>query len=72
LFDIAMDSKLRGCDIVKLRIGDLVSGSAIRNWARAIRTFSTGRLRVSVTSWICHPVLQAIPITAGRFPNFTI
>ena len=26
LFDLAIDSKLRGCDVVKVRIGDLVSG----------------------------------------------
>ena len=27
LFDLAIDSKLRGCDIVKIRIGDLVSAA---------------------------------------------
>lgn len=26
MFDLAIDSKLRGCDIVRIRIGDLVSG----------------------------------------------
>ena len=26
LFDLAIDSKLRGCDLVKILIGDLVSG----------------------------------------------
>jgi hypothetical protein len=31
LFDLAIDSKLRGCDLVKIRIGDLVSGGRIRN-----------------------------------------
>lgn len=25
LFDLAIDSKLRGCDLVKIRIGDLMS-----------------------------------------------
>jgi integrase len=30
LFDLAVDSKLRGCDLVKIRIGDLVSGGCIR------------------------------------------
>ena len=30
LFDLAMDSKLRGCDIVKMKIGDFVSGGCIR------------------------------------------
>jgi site-specific recombinase XerC len=34
LFDLAIDSKLRGCDVVKVRIGDLVLGGQIR--ARAI------------------------------------
>jgi integrase len=30
MFDLAIDSKLRGCDIVKLRIGELVSGGQVR------------------------------------------
>jgi integrase len=34
LFDLVIDSKLRGCDVVKMRIGDLVLGGQVR--ARAI------------------------------------
>ena len=34
LFDLAIDSKLRGCDVVKVRIGELISGGQVR--ARAI------------------------------------
>jgi hypothetical protein len=30
MFDLAIDSKLRGRDIVKVKIGDLVSGGQIR------------------------------------------
>ncbi|MDQ0329154.1 hypothetical protein QFZ88_001481 [Mesorhizobium sp. YL-MeA3-2017] len=30
LFDFAIDSKLRGCDLIKMKIGSLVSGPAIR------------------------------------------
>ena len=30
LFDSAIDSKLRGCDVVKIRIGELVSGGRVR------------------------------------------
>jgi len=33
LFDFAIDSKLRGCDVVKVRIGDVVSGGCIRDRA---------------------------------------
>lgn len=42
LFDLAIDSKLRGCDLVKLRIGDLVTGSWIRTRATIIQQ-KTGR-----------------------------
>ena len=31
MFDLAIDSKLRGCDVVKVKIGDLVSGGRIRH-----------------------------------------
>lgn len=33
LFDFAIDSKLRGCDVVRVRIGDVVSGGRIRDRA---------------------------------------
>lgn len=30
LFDLAIDSKLRGCDLVQMKISDLVSGGQVR------------------------------------------
>ena len=42
LFDIALDSKLRGCDVVSLRIGDVTAGSALRKRATVIQQ-KTGR-----------------------------
>lgn len=30
LFDLALDSKLRGCDLVKIRIGDIAASGEIR------------------------------------------
>lgn len=42
LFDLAIDSKLRGCDLVKIRIGDVVSGGSIRSRAMVIQQ-KTGR-----------------------------
>ena len=42
LFDLAIDSKLRGCDLVRVRIGDLVSGGQVRNRALVIQR-KTGR-----------------------------
>jgi integrase len=42
LFDLAIDSKLRGCDLVRVRIGDLVTGDAIRERALVVQR-KTGR-----------------------------
>lgn len=33
LFDLAIDSKLRGCDLVRMEIGDIVTGGQIRTRA---------------------------------------
>lgn len=37
LFDLAIDSKLRGCDVVKIRIGDVVAGGHIRDRAIVVQ-----------------------------------
>ena len=42
LFDLAIDSKLRGCDLVKIKIGELVSGGRVRTRAIVIQQ-KTGR-----------------------------
>ena len=44
LFDLGIDSKLRGCDLVKLRIGDLMSAGSFRDRATIIQQ-KTGRPR---------------------------
>jgi site-specific recombinase XerC len=36
-FDLAIDSKLRGCDVVKIKVGDLLSGGQIRARANVIQ-----------------------------------
>ena len=36
LFDLEIDSRLRGCDLVKIRIGDFVAGTEMRSRARVI------------------------------------
>ena len=42
LFDIALDSKLRGCDVVSLRLPDILAGGALRRRAIVIQQ-KTGR-----------------------------
>ncbi len=60
LFDLAIDSKLRGCDLVKILIGDLVSGTDIRTRAivvqqktgRPVQFELTADVRASLLSWL--------------------
>ena len=60
LFDLALDSKLRGCDLVKIKIGDVVSGTEIRTRSIVIQQ-KTGRpvqfeltadVRASMLAWL--------------------
>ena len=37
LFDPAIDSKLRGCDVLKVRIGNIVAGGRIRDHAVVVQ-----------------------------------
>ena len=60
LFDLAIDSKLRGCDLVKIKIGTHVAGPAIRSRSMVIQK-KTGRpvqfeiiadTRASLLGWL--------------------
>jgi integrase len=60
LFDLAIDSKLRGCDLVKVRIRDLLGGGQIRKRATVVQQ-KTGRpvqfellepARTSILAWL--------------------
>ena len=60
LFDLAIDSKLRGCDVVKVRIGDLVLGGQVRTRAIVVQS-KTGKpvqfelmqdARTSLLAWL--------------------
>jgi Site-specific recombinase XerC len=60
LFDLAIDSKLRGCDLVKIKIGTLVAGPQIRARSMVIQQ-KTGRpvqfeitadARASLLAWL--------------------
>ena len=47
IFDRAIDSKLRGCDLVKIKIGDVVAGPEIRNRATVMQQKPAVRSRSS-------------------------
>ena len=60
LFDLAIDSKLRGCDLVKIRIHDVVAGPEIKTRAiivqqktgRPVQFEITSDVRASLLVWL--------------------
>ena len=60
LFNLAIDSKLRGCDLVSLRVGDVASGDEVHHRATIIQRKTgqpvqfeiTNKARISVSAWI--------------------
>jgi integrase len=70
LFDLAIDSKLRGCDLVKMKIGSLVSGPAIRNRSMVIQQ-KTGRpVQFEITADTRASLLAWLERRGGRVDDF--
>ncbi|WP_215865704.1 tyrosine-type recombinase/integrase, partial [Acidithiobacillus caldus] len=66
LFDLAIDSKLRGCDLVALRVSDVAHGQSIlhraivlqRKTQRSVQFEITEPTRLAVAAWIEKAVLR--------------
>jgi integrase len=66
LFNLALDSKLRGCDLVSLRVSDLMLGTGIANRAtvfqrktqRPVQFEITDQTKSAVLAWISKKHLQ--------------
>ena len=60
LLDVAIDSKLRGCDVVALRMSDVMAGAAVRRRAiviqqktgRPVQFEITDQARQSISRWL--------------------
>jgi integrase len=66
LFNLAIDRKLRGCDLVRLKVADLVVGGSVRDRASVVQS-KTGRpvqfevsenTRKSVLEWVESPAMR--------------
>src|SRR5881275_2349168 len=60
LFDLALDSKLRGCDLIRLKVSDLMSGTGVkrrvvilqRKTGRPVQFEVTEQARRSIVAWL--------------------
>ncbi len=70
LFNLAIDSKLRACDLLKIRVSDVSSGGQVNSRAtimqqktqRPVRFEITPRTRSSIEGWI-----EAAELSSSRF-----
>ena len=60
LFDLALDSKLRGCDLLRLRVSDLLSSGGVKRrvvivqqkTSRPVQFEVTEQARLSIAAWV--------------------
>lgn len=70
LFDLAIDSKLRGCDIVKLRIGDIVSGGQVRCRATVLQQKTGRAVQFEITETTGESVLARLRRRGGAIDEY--
>jgi integrase len=83
LFNLALDSKLRGCDLVRLRVRDICNGNNIASRAmvmqqktrRPVQFEITEATREAVADWIAHENLRSedflFPSRLSRSPHLS-
>ena len=66
LFNLALDSKLRGCDLLGLRVSDIKTGDEIRNRAKVVQKKTgnpvqfeiTQQTRECIRDWLAYSQLE--------------
>ena len=76
LFNLAIDSKLRGCDLVRLKVSDVFAAGAIKERTSILQSKTKTPVRFEITEgtrkslidWICHPLMNGHEcLWPGRF-----
>lgn len=70
LFDLAIDSKLRGCDLVKIRIRDVVAGPEIRNRAIVVQQKTGRQVQFEITSDVRASLLAWLERRGGSVEDY--
>ncbi len=76
LFNTAIDSKLRGCDLVRLKVADVFTAGAVKERASILQSKTGTPVRFEITdgtskalaAWISHPLMVGHEfLWPGRF-----
>ena len=78
IFNLVIDSKLRGCDLVKLKVADVFAAGQVKERAsiiqsktrKPVRLEITEDTRRSLTAWLDDPMMNGSFLSvAGPFPR---
>ena len=72
LFNLAIDSKLRGCDLVRLRVADVYAAGQVKERASIIQSKTrkpvrfeiTEGTRKSITAWLDDPIALQLHVSS--------
>ena len=70
MFNLAIDSKLRGCDLVRLRVDDVFAGGRVRDRATVIQKKTSRPVRFEITEQTRGAIgewLSAFDTPRGRY-----
>jgi integrase len=70
LSDLAIDSKLRGCDIVKMKIGDIAAGGVIRNRATVMQQKTKRPVQLEIMTETRQTLLTWLNRRGGSHDDF--
>jgi integrase len=70
LFNLAIDSKLRACDLLKLRVSDVSHGSRIASRAAVVQQKTRRSVQFEITEQTRNAVADWIPFVSLGFTDF--
>ena len=62
LFNMALDSKLRGCDLVRLKVSDVAYGSSVSSRATVFQQKTGSPVQFEITKWTREAVAVLIKL----------
>ncbi|MGY0834858.1 tyrosine-type recombinase/integrase [Azospirillum argentinense] len=70
MFDLAIDSKLRGCDLVRLKIGDVSLNGTVRSRATVVQQKTGHPVQFEITEQTRESVGRWIRLRSGRSSEY--
>ncbi|WP_443984162.1 tyrosine-type recombinase/integrase [Azospirillum argentinense] len=72
MFDLAIDSKLRGCDLVRLKIGDVALNGSVRSRSTVVQQKTGHPVQFEITEQTWESIGRWIRLRSGRSCDYLL